>query len=161
MPWLAVNKNAGVSGPPSRALSFALVASAAKTVDNAHSGALVASAVVSGLTNWSALQLRRLVAAVADAEEHATPRLLRQRRLGLDHRSGVLCVLGEGVEVDPADGVLQVQLILETERDRLGVADDQQVIRHLLGVGRAAGADLVADEEVAPSTHPGDRPPDR
>ena len=49
--------------------------------------------------------------------------------------------------MDAPDGVLDVELVLEAVGDRLGVADDQQVVGHLVGVGRA-GADAVPGQEA-------------
>src|SRR3954452_21676976 len=51
------------------------------------------------------------------------------------------------LEMDSSYGILDVQLVLEAERNLLGIADDQQVIGHVPGVGRA-GAGSVEREKL-------------
>jgi hypothetical protein len=74
--------------------------------------------------------------------------------LGLDDAAGVA---GKGLQVrlavllepEPADGVLDVELVLELPGDGLGAADQQEVIRHLVRVGGHAGGGAGAGEEGA------------
>jgi hypothetical protein len=92
-------------------------------------------------------RLGRVVVGVGDREERQPAVEREGLRLGSDDAAGVMRVLLDGVEADPPDRILDADLRLEAERDLLRVADEQQVIGHLLRIRRArAGA--VAREEL-------------
>ena len=87
------------------------------------------------------------VARVADAEENGLPRARLLAGLRFHNTPGVVSVLLGGLEVDPADSVLHVELVLEAEGNGLGIAHDQQIVGHLLRVRRSRSR-AVAGEEL-------------
>ena len=89
-------------------------------------------------------QLRRLIARVSHTEKHCALRSRGRIRFDLDDVAGVLRVLFDGVEMNAAHGVLHIELILKTKRNRLGVADDEKIVRHLVGIGRTRPAPFRA-----------------
>jgi hypothetical protein len=91
-------------------------------------------------------EVGRRVVGVPHAEEGGPTGQGQAAALGLDHAARVTGVLLRRVEVDAAHRVLHVELILDPVGDRLRVADDQQVVGHVVRVGRA-GARAVAGEE--------------
>ena len=91
--------------------------------------------IAEGLDEHGRAEPGRLVIRVAHAEQDGASGEGDLPLLGGHHAAGISGVLFERVEPDTADGILDVELVLEGERDRLRVADDQQVVRHLLGIG--------------------------
>ena len=90
------------------------------------------------------------VPLVFDAEQGDLPRQPRPElpRLRVDHAPRVPLVVLRGVEVEPPHGVVDVELGLKGERDRLWIADEQQVIRDAVRVGGGAHLGAVALEEL-------------
>src|SRR5204862_7227783 len=82
---------------------------------------------------------RRGVVGVGDAEEAGAAGPPGPAGLGVDDAARVAGVVLEGVERDPADRVVDVELVLDAVRDLLGGGDQEQVVRPLLG-SRGAGA---------------------
>ena len=89
---------------------------------------------------------RGAVVAVADAEEGCARRQAKAA-LCLADTLGVAGVVIDLVEVDAPDGVLDIQLVLEAVGDGDRVADDEQVVGHLIGVG-GSGSHAVSFQEL-------------
>ena len=83
---------------------------------------------------FGALRGRRII-QVLHAEEAGPARQGYLPGFDQRHAAGVLRVLLQRFEVDAPHRVLHVELILEAIRDHLRVADDQQVVGDLVGVG--------------------------
>src|SRR4051812_22723959 len=92
-------------------------------------------------------ELSGAVVGILNSEEGGAPGAGWGGGFGRHDALGVAAVLVGRVEVNAADGVLDVELVLKAVGDRLRVADDQQVVGHLLRVGRA-GSGAMAGEEA-------------
>jgi hypothetical protein len=53
-----------------------------------------------------------------------------------------------GVKVQPADGILHVQLVLEGIGDGLGRAHEEKIVGHPVGVGGLSRGDAQAGQEL-------------
>src|SRR5215510_14680519 len=93
-------------------------------------------------------QLRRLVAAIAHDEEHRSAGQRELTRLGHHHTARVLGILLYSVEMNAAHGVLHIELILKAIGDGLGVADEEQIIGHLLWVGWPRACAVARQERL-------------
>ena len=91
-----------------------------------------------GLDQLDGAEGGRFVVRVLDADEGGAARQWRCR-LGGDDAVGIVLVGVQIVgpvlidEVEAADGVLDVELVLEAVGDRLRAADQEQVVGHLSG----------------------------
>ncbi|MFY0539075.1 hypothetical protein [Nannocystis pusilla] len=94
-----------------------------------------------------AAELRRGIVGVADGEHRQLARELQAAGLRRDHAARVRGVLGDLVEVQAADRVLHVELVLHEERQLLRRGDEQQVIGHPDGIG-GTGPGAEAREEL-------------
>src|SRR5262245_37904938 len=92
-------------------------------------------------------ELGGAVVRMLDAEKRGAPCAHRGGGFGRHDALGVSAVLVGCIEVNAADCVLDVQLVLEAVGDQLWIADDQQVVRYLLRVGWA-GSGAMAGEKA-------------
>src|SRR6185295_17728051 len=82
------------------------------------------------------------------SEERRDGFVARRAALVVRDALGISGVVVGGRKVDAPDRMLDVELVLELERDLLRIADEQQVVRQCLGL-RDAGGDAVAPQELA------------
>jgi hypothetical protein len=101
-----------------------------------------------GLAELPHAEPRRHIVVVLRREHRDPPGAGRPGCFCGHDAAGVAGILVRALEVETADRVLNVELVLEGIWDGLGVADDEQVVRHLIRVGRS-GADTVAGQELA------------
>ena len=86
------------------------------------------------------------VAGVLDAEEaHPTRQIDPTGFRGHDAR-GVMSVVLDAIEREPAHRVLHVELGLEAERHRFRAADQEQVVGHLRRIGRSRSGTVAGEE---------------
>jgi len=71
-----------------------------------------------------------------------------------DDGAGVARVLLDRVEVKAADRILHVELVLEGVGDLLGPADEEQVVRDVVGIGRSRSGALAGQELLLGLTGP-------
>ena len=71
------------------------------------------------------------------------------RPLGPDDVGGVGGVPGDVVEGDAPDGIGDVELVLEAERQQVGSADEQEVVGDHVGIdGAGSGAEAAEERRL-------------
>src|SRR5262249_55629870 len=80
------------------------------------------------------------------AAEHSVPREHYLPTLCCNDGAGIGGVFLDRIELDAANGILYVELVLERERNCLRVADDQEIVWYFVGIGGARSRALTSEE---------------
>ena len=141
-----MTSSAGVSGPPNRACQPRFERFVAQDRIDLPARGLGGKGGAERLDELFGGELGRVIARVGDAEKGGAARQLDTILFcGVD-AGRVVGVFLQRVEMDAADRILDVELVLESVGDGIGAADDQQVVGNLVGIGRARAGAMTGQE---------------
>ena len=141
-----MTSSAGVSGPPNRACQPRFERFVAQDRIDLPARGLGGKGGAERLDELFGGELGRVIARVGDAEKGGAARQLDTILFcGVD-AGRVVGVFLQRIEMEAADRILDVELVLELVGDGIGAADDQQVVGNLVGIGRARAGAVSSQE---------------